>query len=126
MYRCILVTHKLQNYDCAFLKTNSIVITTTCIGFSAQDTRCSESWHMCRKNPGTSTQPQTPLCTAPGIQNTKQHTVSVQCSVPSSRNTLPEKILTKPKTYSQIFFFFFNFIFIPLPRLHPPTYGVHN
>ena len=32
MYRCILVTHKLQNYDCAFLKNNSIFITTTCIG----------------------------------------------------------------------------------------------
>ena len=40
------------------------------VQFSAQGTKCSESWRMCRKNRGTSTRPETPPCTAPEIQNT--------------------------------------------------------
>ena len=51
-------------------KGNSIQLLLLHVQFSSQGTKCSESWHMCRKNPGTSTQPETPLCTAPEIQNT--------------------------------------------------------
>ena len=100
MYKCILVSHKTKLIIklCVFLrrkqkqkqkqkqktkqnknKGNSIqLLLKLHVQFSAQGTKCSESWRMCQKNPGTSTQPETPPCTAPEIQNTQQYTVIVQ------------------------------------------------
>ena len=58
-------TNKTKN------KGNSIqLLLKLHVQFSAQGTKCSESWRMCRKNRGTSTQPETPPCTAPEIQST--------------------------------------------------------
>lgn len=105
MYKCILVTHKLQNYDCAFLKNNSIFITTTCIGLVHRVLDvlkvgiCVERIQECQH----SLKHHFVLLLEYRTQNNTQLVSSVQ--LPSSRNTLPEKILTKPKTYSQIFYF---------------------
>ena len=126
MYRCILVTHKLQNYDCAFLKTNSIVITTTCIGLVHRVLdvlkvgicveRIQERQHSLKHH--------FVLLLEYRRQNNTQLVSSVQyhlAELPCQRKFSPNQ-----KHIPRSFFLFFNFIFVPLSRLHPPTHGVHN
>ena len=119
MYRCILVTHKLQNYDCAFLKNNSIVITTTCIGLVHRVLDvlkvgiCVERIQECQH----SLKHHFVLLLEYRTQNNTQLVSSVQyhlAEIPCQRKFSPNQNI-----FPDLFFFFFNFFFHTIAKTLP-------